>query len=31
MDMLYKYDEAFSLRDELGFCPIIEVEIKVTG
>ena len=30
MDMLYKYKEAFSLRDEIGTCPIIEVEIEVT-
>ena len=24
MDMLYKYKEAFSLRDEIGTCPNIE-------
>ena len=30
MDMLYKYKEAFSLRDEIGTCPDIEVEINVT-
>ena len=30
MDMLYKYKEAFSLRDEIGTCPSIEVEIEVT-
>ena len=30
MDMLYKYKEAFSLRDEIGTCPNIEVEINVT-
>ena len=30
MDMLYKYKEAFSLRDEIGTCPKIEVEIEVT-
>ena len=30
MDMLYKYREAFSLRDEIGTCPNIEVEIDVT-
>ena len=30
MDMLYKYKEAFSLRDERGTCPNIEVEIEVT-
>ena len=30
MDMLYKYKEASSLRDEIGTCPNIEVEIEVT-
>ena len=30
MYMLYKYKEAFSLRDEIGTCPNIEVEIDVT-
>ena len=30
MDILYKYKEAFSLRDEIGTCPNIEVEIEVT-
>ena len=30
MDMLYKYKEAFSLRDEIGTCPNIEVEINIT-
>ena len=30
MDMLLKYKEAFSLRDEIGTCPYIEVEIDVT-
>ena len=30
MNMLYKYKEAFSLRDEIGTCPNIEVEIEVT-
>ena len=29
MDMVYKYKEAFSLRDEIGTCLIIEVEINV--
>ena len=29
MDMLYKYKEAFSLRDEISTCPHIEVEIEV--
>ena len=28
--MLFKYKEAFSLRDEIGTCPHIEVEIDVT-
>ena len=28
--MLYKYKEAFSLRDEIGTCPNIVVEINVT-
>ena len=27
--MLYKYKEAFSLRDEIGTCPNLEVEIDV--
>ena len=30
MDMLYKCKEVFSLRDETGTCPNIEVEIEVT-
>ena len=30
MEMLYKYREAFSLRDEIATCPNIEVEIDVT-
>ena len=29
-DMLYKYREAFSLRDKIGTCPNIKVEIDVT-
>ena len=29
-EMLYKYREAFSLRDEIGACPNIEIEIKDT-
>ena len=29
MEMLYKYKEAFSLRDEIGTCPNIEVVIDV--
>ena len=28
--MLYKYKEAFHLRDEIGTCPNIEVGIDVT-
>ena len=28
--MLYRYKEAFSLRDEIGTCPNIKVEINVT-
>ena len=30
MNMLYKYKEAFSLGDEIGTCPNIEVGIEVT-
>ena len=30
MNMLFDYKEAFSLRDEIGTCPNIEVEIGVT-
>ena len=30
MDMLFNYKEAFSLRDEIGTCPNIEVDIDVT-
>ena len=30
MDLLYKYKEAFSPRDEIGTCPNKEVEIEVT-
>ena len=30
MEMLYKYREAFNLRDEMGTCPNSEVEIEVT-
>ena len=29
-DLLYKHKDAFSLRDEIGMCPNIEVEIDVT-
>ena len=28
--LIYKYKDAFSLRDEIGTCPNIEVEIEVT-
>ena len=28
--MIYKYREAFSLRDEIGTCPNIEINIDVT-
>ena len=31
MDMLYKYKDAFSLKDKIGTCPNIEVEIDVTN
>ena len=31
MDMLYKYRDVFSLRDERSACPNIKVEIDVTG
>ena len=30
MNMLFDYREAFSLRDEIGTCPNVEVEIDVT-
>ena len=30
IDMLYKYKEEFSLRNEIGTCPNIEVGIDVT-
>ena len=30
MEMLYRYRETFSLRDEIGTCPNTEVEIDVT-
>ena len=29
-DMLYKYRDAFSLRDETGTCPNIEAEIDIS-
>ena len=28
--LLYKYKDAFSLRDEIGLCPNIKIEIDVT-
>ena len=30
MEMLYEYKDVFSLRDEIGMCPNIEVNIGVT-
>ena len=30
MDVLHRYREAFSLRDEIGTCPYIEVKIDIT-
>ena len=29
-DLLYKYKDEFSLRDEIGLCPTIEIEIAIT-
>ena len=29
-DLLYKYKDAFSLTDEIGVCPNIEIEIDIT-
>ena len=29
MDMFYRYKEVFRLRDKIGKCPHIEVEIDV--
>ena len=29
-ELLYEYKDAFSLRDEMGTCPNIEVEIDIT-
>ena len=31
MDMFFNYKEPFSLRNEIGTCPNIEVEIDVTN
>ena len=30
-ELLYECKDAFSLRDEIGTCPNIEVEIDITG
>ena len=30
MEMLYDYKDVFSLRDDIGMCPNIEVNIEVT-
>ena len=30
-DLLYQYKDAFSLRDEIGLCPNIKIEINVTN
>ena len=30
MDMLYRHTDALSLRDEIGTCPNIKVEIDIT-
>ena len=30
MELLYEYKDIFSLRDEIGTCPNIEVNIEVT-
>ena len=29
-DMIYKYKDTFSLRDEIGTCPNIEIDIDIT-
>ena len=29
-DLLYKYKDTFSLRDDIGLCPNIKIEIDVT-
>ena len=29
-DLLYKYKDTFSLRDEIGLCSNIEIEIDIT-
>ena len=30
MEMLYDYIDVFSLTDEIGMCPNIEVNVEVT-
>ena len=30
MDMLFKYKDTFNLRDKIGTCPNIELEIDIT-
>ena len=30
-DLLYKYKDTFSLRDEIGLCPNIKIEIDITN
>ena len=30
-DLLCKYKDAFSLRDEIGLCPNIEIKIDLTN
>ena len=30
-DLLYKYKDTFSLRDKIGLCPNIEIEIDITN
>ena len=29
-DMIYEYKDAFSVRDEIGTCPKIEIDIDIT-
>ena len=29
-DLIYKYKDVFNLRDEIGLCPNIEIEVDVT-
>ena len=29
-NLIYEYKDAFSLRDEIGTCPNIKVEIDIT-